>query len=67
MAKRTTPKLHNVGLHIEPNEKAFDVVCGMELDPTQARLHSEYKGSVYYFCSLVCQSHFADDPEKYVG
>ena len=28
---------------------------------------SEYKGQVYYFCSLGCKKSFDKDPEKYLG
>ena len=54
-------------MHITPEEKAFDVVCGMELDPSRAELHAEYRGEIYYFCSKTCRDHFTNDPEKYSG
>ena len=54
-------------MHIQPNEKAFDVVCGMEVDPIHTKLHVEYEGSVYYFCSTTCKNHFVNDPQKYIG
>ena len=54
-------------MHITPEEKAFDVVCGMELDPSHAELHAEYRGEIYYFCSKTCRDHFTNDPEKYSG
>ena len=54
-------------MHVEPDHKAVDVVCGMEIDPTHAKLHTEHQGSVYYFCSTTCKNHFVNSPEKYVG
>ena len=49
------------------NEKEFDVVCGMELDPAKVACTSTHKGMTYYFCSENCQKHFDDDPEKYIA
>lgn len=43
-----------------------DVVCGMDIDPTQAAGTSEYQGQTYYFCSLGCKRQFDRDPERYV-
>ncbi len=60
-------QLRKVGAHIEPEAKALDVVCGMEVDPLHAKLHVEHSGEVYYFCSTTCKNHFVNDPEKYVG
>lgn len=47
--------------------KAFDLVCGMELDMQNIRNASEYNGKEYYFCSETCKDHFINDPEKYIG
>jgi len=67
MSKNITKQLHKVGMHIESQKKALDVVCGMEIDPLRTRLHVEYRGEVYYFCSTTCKNHFVNDPQKYVG
>lgn len=48
-------------------DMVVDVVCGMELDPKETKLHLEHKGEVYYFCNMSCKNHFANDPKKYVG
>ena len=45
----------------------IDLVCGMELDPAETRLHVEHKGEVHYFCTTTCKNHFVNDPEKYLG
>src|SRR5579859_1306614 len=44
-----------------------DPVCGMYVDPAQARGSSEYKGQKYYFCSLRCVGRFNAEPEKYLA
>ncbi len=67
MFKGLIKRLRQVGVHLEPDRKVLDVVCGMELDPASTRLHVEHKGEVYYFCSTMCKNHFVSDPEKYVG
>lgn len=45
----------------------IDLVCGMELDPVETKLHVEHKGEVYYFCTTTCKNHFVNDSEKYLG
>ena len=44
-----------------------DVVCGMEIEPTENTLQVAHKGKIYYFCSEECKSKFITDPQKYVG
>ncbi len=51
----------------ETNERKFDVVCGMELNPAEVEHKIEYRGKTYYFCSESCKDHFEKDPEKYIG
>jgi len=67
MSTNTTKQLKKAGMHIEFENKALDVICGMEVDPAHTKLHIEHKGEVYYFCSTVCKNHFVNDPQKYVG
>ena len=67
MANHFKKQLHASGMHVELEEKALDVICGMELDPIHTKLHIEHKDQVYYFCSVVCKNHFVNDPEKYIG
>ena len=43
-----------------------DVVCGMEIEPTEAVATSEYEGKTYYFCSVSCKEKFELDPLQYV-
>ena len=47
--------------------QATDPVCGMKVDPKQARggQHT-YQGTTYYFCNPKCQARFAAEPERYL-
>jgi Cu+-exporting ATPase len=47
--------------------KVIDPVCGMSIEDTDAVAKSEYKGSMYYFCSKPCKEDFDKNPESYVG
>lgn len=47
--------------------KAFDLICGMELDIEAVRYAFEHNDKEYYFCSKTCKSHFMNDPDHYVG
>lgn len=42
-----------------------DPVCGMRIDPTQAR-HLEYDNHDHFFCSRSCEDEFAADPERFL-
>ncbi|HEX2256671.1 MAG TPA: heavy metal translocating P-type ATPase, partial [Afifellaceae bacterium] len=44
-----------------------DPVCGMDVDPHNAKHRAEYNGHPYYFCSARCKERFEADPEKYLG
>ncbi len=46
---------------------AFDLICGMEVDPTECKHHTEHNSEVYYFCSTNCKNHFVMNPQKYLG
>ena len=46
---------------------AIDPVCGMSVDPHNAKHRAEYRGRPYYFCSAGCRSKFVADPEKYLS
>jgi P-type Cu+ transporter len=43
-----------------------DPVCGMDVEPKNAAGKSEYKGKIYYFCSLGCKKEFEKNPEKFL-
>lgn len=44
-----------------------DPVCGMDVDPSNARQTFEYRGTTYYFCAPGCRTAFAADPEKFLA
>ncbi len=46
-------------------EKVKDPVCKMEIEVDKAVGRLEYKGQIYYFCSMGCKKQFDKDPEKY--
>jgi Cu+-exporting ATPase len=51
---------------IAPTE---DPVCGMTVDPTQARekgLTLTHEGTGYVFCGKGCLLEFRDEPRKYL-
>jgi len=46
---------------------AKDPVCGMIVDPPQARGKARYQGENYFFCSPGCMHKFTANPAKYVA
>lgn len=42
-----------------------DIVCGMDIDRSQAASKSEYQGKTYYFCSASCKAKFDANPKQY--
>jgi Cu+-exporting ATPase len=50
---------------VEEAAMEIDVVCGMEVDPTDAPAETEHDGKIYYFCSTDCLEEFAEDPAAY--
>ncbi len=48
-------------------ESLKDPICGMSVDPNNAKGQSVYQGKVYYFCSVNCKKKFDFSPEIYVG
>lgn len=51
----------------QPRIRTRDPVCGMDVDPTGAAAHSEYRAVPYYFCTVACKRKFDADPTRYVG
>ena len=45
---------------------AKDPVCGMEVDPQNARQVAEHEGTTYYFCAPGCKRAFDAEPKKYL-
>ena len=46
---------------------AVDPVCRMAVDPDHAAGRLMYEGTAYFFCTLACAGHFAQQPEAYAG
>ncbi len=46
--------------------KHQDPVCGMIVEEGKEAAKSEYKGTIYFFCSRGCKVAFDKDPEKYL-
>jgi YHS domain-containing protein len=46
--------------------KHIDPVCGMVIKEGTAKGSLEYKGKIYYFCSIECLEEFKKNPEKHL-
>src|SRR3981189_1638927 len=44
--------------------KQKDPVCGMDVDPANARYQTQHNGKEYFFCSAGCLAKFQANPEK---
>ena len=44
----------------------IDPVCGMAVEPSMTGSQSEYKGSIYRFCSRHCKDKFDSNPSQFV-
>jgi len=44
-----------------------DPVCGMDVEPAQAKWSHERDGHTYHFCGKSCLDKFRADPERYTG
>ncbi len=47
--------------------KQRDLVCGMQIEESEAVGQSDYLGQTYYFCSEVCKTKFDEEPKKYIN
>ena len=43
-----------------------DPVCGMTVDPGQAKAAAVHDGKTYYFCSDTCREKFEQAPAKFI-
>jgi len=50
----------------EPPAAVHDPVCGMTVDPAQAKHRAEHAGHSYVFCSAKCRDKFAAEAVRYV-
>ena len=53
--------------HAPDPSKAIDPVCGMTVDPHNAKHRHDHLGRTYYFCSAGCRTKFIADPDKYLS
>jgi Cu+-exporting ATPase len=44
-----------------------DPVCGMTIDENKVAGKTEYRGTIYYFCSSGCKKAFEENPERFIG
>ena len=47
--------------------EAKDPVCGMTVNPAEARHQSVYQGMTYYFCCPHCKRAFDEEPDRYLA
>jgi Cu+-exporting ATPase len=53
-------------IHQHRPTAATDPACGMSVDPTTAKHHTEHRGNSYFFCSAGCKTKFTANPQKYL-
>ncbi|HVT54767.1 MAG TPA: heavy metal translocating P-type ATPase, partial [Xanthobacteraceae bacterium] len=53
--------------HENAGHAAIDPVCGMKVDPHNAKHRAEHHGHTFYFCSAKCREKFLADSEKYLS
>ena len=46
---------------------AIDLVCGMQIETSQATAQTVYEGQAYFFCSEECRRRFEENPMEYLG
>lgn len=62
-----------MGIGMKAKERAHhmaqvkDPVCGMTLESEQAAATVTHKGQTYHFCSPMCKTKFAMNPDKYAA
>ena len=44
----------------------IDPICGMDVEPETAAANYEYKGQMFYFCSVPCVEKFKANPEQFL-
>jgi Cu+-exporting ATPase len=44
-----------------------DPVCGMTVDPANAKAKTEHAGKTYYFCCQGCATRFENEPQKFLA
>jgi xanthine dehydrogenase accessory factor len=49
-----------------PDPTAVDPVCGMTVDPQNARAVVDHQGTRYFFCCPGCAERFRGEPVRYL-
>ena len=49
----------------EAEVESIDPICNMTVRVADARYHSSYNGTEFYFCCLGCKDQFEQAPERY--
>lgn len=44
-----------------------DPVCGLKVNPANAKFSTKHGDEAYYFCSAECMGKFEQDAHKYVS
>ncbi len=52
--------------HHEPEERAVDPVCGMQVKIAGAKNTTVHDGRAHYFCSPKCLQKFTAEPDRYL-
>jgi Cu+-exporting ATPase len=60
------PHAHSGGAG-EATHLVKDPVCGMDVDPRNAKYSAEVGGSMYYFCCNGCNAKFVANPASYIA
>ena len=53
--------------HTKDTASVTDPVCGMKVNPANARYSAEHAGHRYFFCSQACQQKFQAEPGRYLA
>ena len=53
--------------HHHPVQRVKDPVCGMNVDPANAKHSTVHEGETYYFCAGRCREKFEADPARYLA
>ena len=57
---------HHDHSHGDASHMAIDPVCGMSVDPHDAKWTHVQGGKTYYFCASSCKTKFAADPGRFL-
>lgn len=59
------PGSRDLALH--PDAVLVDPVCGMSVDPRDARHVADHDGVTYLFCAVGCRARFVKNPARYLA